>query len=76
MLHKLFFLNILMLFITKCAFIRHVHLIFIYLEGSAEDYANSLFSQIFFCSFENLMVKFTFCETTEIHVCAKKCFYS
>ena len=37
-----------------------------------QDYANSLFfTNSLFCSFENLMVKYTFCETIKIHVFAK-----
>ena len=46
-----------------------------YIEGSAQDYANSLFfTNSLFCSFEKLMVKYTFCETTKFHVCAKGVF--
>ena len=40
------------------------------IEGSVQDYANSLFD----CSFENLMAKYTFCEIIRIHVFAKSAF--
>ena len=41
-----------------------------------QDYANfCFFRQIhFFCSFENLMVKYTFCDTIKIHVFVKSAF--
>ena len=46
------------------------------IEGSAQDYANIFFSltHSLFCSFENLMVKYTFCETIKIDVNAKSAF--
>ena len=40
-----------------------------------QDYANSLFfTYSFFCNFETLMVKYTFCKTIKIHVFYKSAF--